>query len=85
MEDQRLDVALQVIWPKVLEGDLAAIDRFLAIATRRAKLWGLDGLGLLKVLTDEQKAGGLSEESYQAFCTLLGIQHHLALAESSGS
>ncbi len=42
LELQRLDVALNAIGSKVLEGDLGAIDRWLKISERRARLLGLD-------------------------------------------
>jgi len=38
----RLETALNAIWPKVLKGDLRAIDRMLKILERDAKLHGLD-------------------------------------------
>jgi hypothetical protein len=38
----RLETALNAIWPKVLKGDLRAIDRMLKILERDAKLYGLD-------------------------------------------
>lgn len=42
MELARLDVALRAIWPKILQGDLWAIDRLIAIQNRRARYLGLD-------------------------------------------
>lgn len=42
MEDQRLDQMLLVLWPKVLEGNLSAMDRALKIMDRRAALRGVD-------------------------------------------
>lgn len=42
IENQRLDRAQAAIWTKVLEGDLKAIDTFLRISTRRAKINGID-------------------------------------------
>ena len=42
VELQRLDVVLQAVWEKACTGDLFAIDRYLKIAERRAKLLGLD-------------------------------------------
>lgn len=38
----RLNAALGAIWPKVLEGDYQAIDRFLRIEATRRSLYGLD-------------------------------------------
>lgn len=42
LENQRLDRAQAAIWGDVLKGDLKAIDVFLRISGRRAKLNGLD-------------------------------------------
>jgi hypothetical protein len=42
LELQRLDALLKAIWPRALEGELAAIDRALRISERRARLCGLD-------------------------------------------
>lgn len=60
LELSRLDEALRAIWPKVKKGDLFAIDRYLKISERRAKLVGLDSKteiqlsGLLSVADIEQ-------------------------------
>ena len=43
LEAERLDRATTGIWPKVIRGDLLAIDRLIKIMERRAKLFGLDG------------------------------------------
>lgn len=42
VENARLDRATTAIWNKVLDGDLKAIDAYLRIADRRARLNGLD-------------------------------------------
>jgi hypothetical protein len=42
LELGRLDEALRAIWPQVKKGNLLAIDRYLKIAERRAKLAGMD-------------------------------------------
>lgn len=42
IESARLDQAQAAIWPEVVKGKLAAIDRFVRIAQRRAALLGLD-------------------------------------------
>lgn len=39
----RLDAALRGIWPRVVSGNLGAIDRMIKIMERRAKLMALDG------------------------------------------
>lgn len=42
LEVSRLDRLLMAVWPEAMDGNLAAIDRVLAISTRRARLLGLD-------------------------------------------
>jgi transposase-like protein len=42
LEQQRLDALLAAVWPRAAKGDLAAVDRALRIAERRARLLGLD-------------------------------------------
>lgn len=42
IENQRLDRAQAAIWTKVLEGNLKAIDTYLRISARRARINGLD-------------------------------------------
>lgn len=42
LEVQRLETALAAIWPKVIEGNLAAIDRMMRLVEVRAKLLGLN-------------------------------------------
>lgn len=42
LEAERLDKMLGVAFPKAMQGNLWALDRVLAIAQRRAKLFGLD-------------------------------------------
>lgn len=42
LENQRLDRAQAAIWPKVLEGNMHAVDVFLRLSGRRAKMNGLD-------------------------------------------
>jgi FAD/FMN-containing dehydrogenase len=42
IESARLDTAQAAIWPQVMQGDLAAIDRFVRLSQRRAALLGLD-------------------------------------------
>ncbi len=49
LEAQRLDQVQLAIMPKVLNGDLKAIDRFLKIVDTRAKLFGLYSPAQLKV------------------------------------
>jgi transposase-like protein len=39
---QRLDAVLEVIWPDVMDRRLGAVDRFLGILDRRARLLGLE-------------------------------------------
>lgn len=42
LENARLDRAQAAIWPKVLEGDLGAVNTFLNISARRSRMNGLD-------------------------------------------
>ena len=42
LENARLDRAQAAIWTKVIEGDLKAVDTYLRISQRRAKMNGLD-------------------------------------------
>ena len=42
LEGARLDRSQAAIWSKVLEGDVKAVDSFLRISQRRARLFGLD-------------------------------------------
>jgi hypothetical protein len=42
MEEDRLDMAQASIWSKVMQGDISAINAFIRIQERRAKLLGLD-------------------------------------------
>jgi hypothetical protein len=41
-EQQRLDIALNGIWDRVVLGEDAAIDRFIKISKRRSELTGMD-------------------------------------------
>lgn len=42
LESERLDALQVAIWPRVMKGELDAIDRFLKISARRCALLGLD-------------------------------------------
>lgn len=42
VEADRLDMAQAALWSKVLQGDVPAVNSFLRIMERRAKLFGLD-------------------------------------------
>jgi len=42
LEGSRLDTAQRAIWPKVQAGDLKAINTFVKLSERRARLFGLD-------------------------------------------
>lgn len=42
VEDQRLQRAVNALWPKILAGDCEAIETYRKLAERRAKLLGLD-------------------------------------------
>ena len=39
---ERLETAHRVVWPRVLQGDLLAVDRMLRISERVSKLLGMD-------------------------------------------
>jgi hypothetical protein len=60
LEVQRLDALLVGVWPRAAKGDVAAVDRALRIAERRAKLLGLDEpakqlIGPMLTLVDAHK------------------------------
>lgn len=42
LEGERLDAAQEAIWGKVMEGDVRAVDTFLKLSARRAKMMGMD-------------------------------------------
>ena len=42
IEAERLDALTAALWPRAAEGELGAVDRLIAIAARRARLFGLD-------------------------------------------
>lgn len=42
LEGERLDAAQAAIWPMVMAGDIAALNGFIRLSERRAKLLGLD-------------------------------------------
>lgn len=52
LEDERLNTVWEVLWPKVLDGDLRSIDRALRVMERRARLWGLDQQEVFGVESD---------------------------------
>jgi predicted XRE-type DNA-binding protein len=56
LELQRLDAALNAIWPQIEAGDLLAIDRLIKISQQRSKLLGLDAPEKIEqtVITDEE-------------------------------
>jgi hypothetical protein len=51
IELARYDRAQAALWPKVLKGDLRAIDTFIRLSARRCRVLGLDAIQELKVLT----------------------------------
>ena len=51
LELARYDRAQAAIWPKVLQGELAAVDTFLRISRARCRVLGLDAAQELKVIT----------------------------------
>lgn len=42
LENERLNRAMRAIWPKVIDGQLGAVDRLVKLSERRARLNGLD-------------------------------------------
>ena len=42
LENERLNRAMRAIWPKVIDGQLGAVDRVVKLSERRARLNGLD-------------------------------------------
>jgi hypothetical protein len=52
----RTDRALRAIWPKVIHGDLGAIDRLVRLLDRQAKLLGLDAPTQISVTATDQTA-----------------------------
>lgn len=52
LELARLDVAQAGIWDGVRDGDLEAVDTFLKISTRRARLLGLDAPASLRIIPE---------------------------------
>ena len=64
----RLSAAEEAIWPKIIAGDLLAIDRLLRIMERRAKLLGLDApkrIDITSRLLDLARHAGLDENDAQ--------------------
>jgi len=57
MEIERLDAALMAVWPSVTKGQYGAIDRFLRIQERRAKLLGLDAPARQDITSGGEKIG----------------------------
>ena len=51
IELARYDRAQAALWPKVMKGDLAAIDTFIRLSARRCRVLGLDSAQELKVIT----------------------------------
>jgi hypothetical protein len=51
LHEARLDRMLAAIWPRVIKGELGAIDRALKIMERAAKLYGLDAPARLDIAT----------------------------------
>lgn len=51
LELARYERAQAALWPKVLKGELAAIDTFIRLSARRARVLGLDVVQEIKVFT----------------------------------
>lgn len=57
----RIDTAIRALAPKVMEGDLQTVDRWLKLLERRSKLLGLDAPQQLEVASNDL-AGKTDEE-----------------------
>lgn len=55
IEIQRLDAALNAIWPKVEKGDESAVDRLIKILERKSKFLGLDAPEKREMLGNKDK------------------------------
>jgi hypothetical protein len=90
VECERLDAAQAAIWDKVVGGDLKAVETFLKLATRRARLLGLDAptrtqveaTGSLASMTDAELLAeadrlGLTAEAdrYRQYVTVTQTGH----------
>lgn len=42
LDGARLEAVIKVIWPRVMAGDLRAIDRLILLMERKSRLYGLD-------------------------------------------
>jgi hypothetical protein len=49
LEASRLDEALRAIWPQVKKGNLLAIDRYIKISERRAKIMGMEAKSQVEI------------------------------------
>ena len=75
LQNRRLDVALRSIWGEVLKGDLRAINGFIKIEDRRAKLLGLDApVGVtMSAQVDHGTGQGMSQESIDLLNQMFGV------------
>lgn len=48
-----LDRAQAAIWPRVLGGELAAVDTYIRLVTRRCRILGIDSAQDIRIVTDE--------------------------------
>lgn len=62
LEAERLDALQVAIWDRAIEGDLKALDRVLAIISRRAKLLGLDQPSRSQVQLSDFTAADIDRE-----------------------
>jgi transposase len=84
LENERLDRAQAAIWTQVLQGDLKAIDTFLRISTRRAKMNGLDAPTQINLSVDVRRE--MEEALSKLEDVVLGevIHVHDDLADETG-
>lgn len=61
VEGARLDRAQAAIWTRVLEGDLGAIQAFVQISNRRARMFGLDAPATVSIDVRAEMVSALEE------------------------
>lgn len=75
LEAQRLDKIAEALWEKCLRGDLAAVDTYLKVMARRAKMLGLDAPDRLRLSV----VSGVDAELEQA------VEQIMRLAQAEGA
>lgn len=73
LENARLDRAQAAIWPKVIEGNLHAVEVFLRLSARRARMNNLDPPQALSISTpDRVQLEAMITDFRQGIVTVLG-------------